>query len=115
MAFLRTVCGLLTALVLTGFALANSQPASVIYSPVHDPLEVPLYLVAGSCLGGGFVLGGLLVWINNAHRRRTTRRQRRSLHLPAGAAQARQNPGGHEPHGAELFPVLPAQENSAIK
>lgn len=79
MKFLQSLFGLVLAVVLAVFCVSNLQSVSVTYSPVHDPLEVPLYAVA---LGGvllGFLTGALMMWMNAVPKSWAKRREIKGL------------------------------------
>ena len=116
MAFFRTIFGFIIAVLLIGFAVSNRQATTLIYSPIHDPLEVPLYLIALIFLATGFILGGLIVWTNSAPTRKVKRQQRKTikaLEKELGTLQTKSS-NDRKPD-SEFFPALPAKENSSIK
>lgn len=78
-AIIRWIVSLLVAVAAILFAVANREAASVVWSPLHAPVELPLFVWV---LGGtliGFVLGGFMVWLNGAAVRRERRRQRKII------------------------------------
>lgn len=79
MNFIRTIFGFILAITLVAFAVSNRQSAELVYSPVHDTLDVPLYLIALLFMALGFVLGGFAVWINGGKTRRLKRQQRKTI------------------------------------
>jgi len=116
MAFFRTIFGFVLAITLTGFAIANRQETTLIYSPVHEPLNVPLYLITLIFLALGFILGGMVVWMNNAPTRKVKRQQRKtikSLEKELGSLQTKSS-NDLKPD-SEFFPALPVKEKSSIK
>ena len=46
MFIIRGIIGLVLTLSLAGFAAMNTDPIEVFISPLHDPVDFPLYLVA---------------------------------------------------------------------
>ena len=79
MNFIRTIFGFILAIALVAFAVSNRQNAELVYSPVHNTLDVPLYLIALLFMALGFVLGGFTVWINSGKTRRLKRQQRKTI------------------------------------
>jgi len=62
MAFIKWLIALPFIIGAVAFAIANPEPVSIIWSPLHDPVTLPLYAVALAFLGGGFFLGALMTW-----------------------------------------------------
>lgn len=79
MRLLHNILGALFALLLVAFAVFNRQNVAFVYSPFHDPLELPLYLIALGLMGIGFIAGGAAVWLNMAGLRRARRQQRKTI------------------------------------
>lgn len=79
MTLIRTIFGFILAIALVAFAVANRQTATLVYSPVHDTLDVPLYLIALLFMALGFILGSVTVWINSGKTRRIKRQQRKTI------------------------------------
>lgn len=117
MAFLRAIFGFIIAILLIGFAVANRQATTLVYSPVHEPLEIPLYLITLIFMAIGFILGGLAVWINSAPTRKVKRQQRKTIKELEKELETLQtkNDQTPAPPDSEFFPALPAQDNSSIK
>ena len=126
MGFLRTFFGFVLAACLITFAVANRQIIPLVYSPIHDPLEIPLYMITLGFLAGGFLLGSFVVWMNGASTRRTGRKQRKtikSLEKELSTLQNQTETAKAPP--SDFFPALPkstedktalpARENSSIK
>lgn len=78
-AFLRWILGFIITVAAVLFALANRTIVSVIWSPFHSAMEVPVFLPALASLVLGFMLGGAMVWLNGAERRREQRHQRKQI------------------------------------
>jgi uncharacterized integral membrane protein len=79
MKFFRWIAGSLVALGVILFAVANTQTASVTWSPLHPDIAAPLSLICLSALVLGFVMGGFLVWVNEWPGRRERRRQKKYI------------------------------------
>ena len=56
------------------FALANPTNVMLTWSPIHEPKELPLYFIALSFLGIGFLLGAVIAWLNMGKTRADKRR-----------------------------------------
>lgn len=64
MTFLRWIAGTLFAIAAVLFAVANLADVSVVWSPFHPALVMPLSVFGLGMAAVGFVAGGVLVWIN---------------------------------------------------
>ncbi len=62
MTFFRYIFSTLLALAAVVFAVANMQSANVFYSPVHNPLDLPVAVIALGAAAIGFFFGGLFIW-----------------------------------------------------
>lgn len=76
---LRWILGLIAALVITYFAVANRHPVDVYWSPVHDPLHVPMYLPVLVVAGVAFFAGSVMVWISTLPMRLEGWKQKRKM------------------------------------
>ena len=116
MSLVRTLFSFILAIALTAFAVSNRQSAPLIYSPIHEPLDVPLYLIALLFMAGGFVLGAVAAWMNGGKTRKIKRQQRKTikaLEKELGALSKDKDKADAPP--SEFFPALPKGENSSIK
>ena len=115
MSLIRSLIGFIFAILLVGFALANRQDTTLIYSPLHEPLTVPLYLITLLFLALGFVLGAVLTWLNGAPNRKTRRQQRKKIkELEKELDHINNDPKSKPPApAAEIFPALPARHTTA--
>ncbi|MCC6597842.1 MAG: DUF1049 domain-containing protein [Alphaproteobacteria bacterium] len=108
MGLIRTIFGFVLAIALTVFAILNQQSVSVILSPVHDAVEMPLYLIALYMLGTGFFIGALTVWLNSGSLRRLKRRQRKTIKtLEKELKDIKETKPPSAPPPADFFPALP--------
>lgn len=108
MAFLRWIAGFLIAIAIAGWAAFNRTPVEMIWSPVHDPVSMPLYLVGLAALAAGFIFGGAVVWINSAPLRREKRRQGKEIRiLEKEIGTLKKEKSGESPPAADMFPILP--------
>ncbi len=75
----RYIIGFALAALLAAFAIANRQSVEVAWSPFHDPLHIPLYLVVLVLMAFGFVFGAAMVWLNTLPLRLAARRQKKQM------------------------------------
>jgi len=71
---LRLIIGLPLVLLLVLFALSNAEPVRIGIWPTDYSLETPLSIAVLTGAAIAFLLGGLLVWINELGQRRRARR-----------------------------------------
>jgi len=71
---LRLIIGLPLVLLLALFALSNAEPVRIGIWPTDYSLETPLSIAVLAGAAIAFLLGGLLVWINELGQRRRARR-----------------------------------------
>ena len=118
MSFLRAIFGFTIAIILTAFAVANRQDIILNYSPIHAPLELPLYLIALLFLVIGFIFGTVLMWLNSAPVHRLKRQQRKTIKaLEKELSRLKTNSKDDTiVPSSELFPALPStqKENAAL-
>lgn len=75
--FLRWILGLAMIVASVFFALANRDPVSVTWSPVHPSITMPVFAVGLGGLILGMLTGALMIWLDGGELRRDARRQRR--------------------------------------
>lgn len=108
MSLIRGIAGFILAALLTAFAIFNRQNVEVSFSPVHEPLSLPLYLVVLGMFAGGFLIGGFIVWVNAGSTRKLTRKQRKQLKaLEKELEHIKETDQGTTPPPADFFPALP--------
>ncbi len=73
MTFLKWIIGVPLVIGAIAFAVANGDLVLFTWSPLHDPLEWPLYALVLAALSIGFVIGSLMTWAA-AHAVRKERR-----------------------------------------
>lgn len=78
-ALIRWVLGFLLTLVFVFFAAFNRQPVELFYSPLHDPIELPLFAVALGFSALAFLIGGVTVWLSDGKIRRERRGLKRTV------------------------------------
>ena len=57
----------------------NAQTISVMWSPVHDTIDLPLYAIIIGSLLLGFITGCIALWFNTGHLRKTKRQQKKQI------------------------------------
>ncbi len=65
MAILRGIIGLVLAILVAAFAVANRQGVEIIWSPLHPSVTIPVYALALGLLIIGFAMGGLMAWLGS--------------------------------------------------
>lgn len=76
---LRSLFSILFAAAAILFALGNLEMTRLTWSPVNEPMALPVFVIG---LGGvlvGFVAGGFTVWLNGATVRKERRQQRKTI------------------------------------
>lgn len=116
MTLLRSLIGFVIALAAAAFAIANRQSVDVVYSPIHDPITLPLYLIVLGLTALGFILGGIFVWISMGTLRKTKRQQKKLIKtLEKELKAVNENDAISISPSSEFFPVLPEPTNHGIK
>ncbi|MCB1650473.1 MAG: LapA family protein [Alphaproteobacteria bacterium] len=121
-AFIRGLVAFFLVVVLTVFAVANMHSVDVSMTPVHQPFQTPLYLIALGFMAAGFVVGGFFVWLNGSAGRSLGRQQKRQIKVLEKELGRLQEESGGEAFNpsSEFFPALPISslpkaQNPAIK
>jgi uncharacterized integral membrane protein len=78
---LRLIIGVPLLVLLVLFALSNPIPVRLTLWPTDFAVEVPLSLAILTLTGAAFVIGALLVWINELGQRRRARRAEHMVRL----------------------------------
>lgn len=81
MAFIRFIIGIVITVAVAGFAVMNPFDVEIVFSPVHQAVTLPFYIIFCGSLFVGFLIGGFLVWLNGASVRRERRKQARDIKL----------------------------------
>ena len=79
MSFLKWVLSLPLLIAVILFALHNQDNVPVIFSPMHDTAQIPLYLICSFFLSLGFLFGTILTWISFSDLRRERRQQKKTI------------------------------------
>jgi len=105
MAFIRWIFGFIIMLVIAGFAIANRSSALLVWSPIHPPLELPVFVIGLALMAMGFFLGSFMTWLNMGKVRRERRRQKKTIKLLEKELQA-VNENTSEDAPSDFFPAL---------
>lgn len=81
MQFIRWLIAIPFIVAAVLFALAHRQSVDFHWSPFHDPVTVPLYLLTLGLTAGGFVLGAVATWIGTGGLRRDNRQQKKTVRM----------------------------------
>lgn len=82
MTIMKWLIGVPLVVLAIAFAVANGEDVSFTWSPIHDPVNWPLYALVLCALMAGFIIGSFMTWIaGHAHRkeRRTIVRDNKKL------------------------------------
>ncbi len=114
MELLRGIFGAILALLLAGFAVYNRTPVEITFSPIHEPIMLPLYLVSLGLMALGFILGGGFVWFSMGKLRKTRREQKKLIKsLEKDLKAVNENGAGHITPASEFFPALTHKTRNA--
>ena len=61
------------------FALANPEIVSITWNPFEPAINLPLYFVALTFLGMGFLLGTFIAWLGMSKTRKERRQQKKQI------------------------------------
>ncbi len=109
MNIIRWIAGAIITLAAVAFAVANIDMVSVIWSPLHEPFEMPLSLLCLATFAVGFVSGSLLLWLKNwpvLLERRRQKRQIEKLRIELAGSE-RQIPVANLPYNGTSSKALP--------
>jgi len=98
---------LCTALIV--FAVFNLQNVSLTYSPLHEPLEIPLYIIALGFMALGYLLGAATVWLNSLSARWDSRKTRKEIQSLRKELEKRGHSESKDKPPDDLFPALPGK------
>lgn len=110
---IRWILGLFVAVILCVFAAANRDPVSLVWSPLHPPAELPLYLITLILMSTGFILGSVITWLNTGKLRQTKRKQKKHIRDLEKQLEAVNENGHQDSPPSDFFPALP--KTSAAK
>lgn len=78
-ALIRGLISILVSVTAIFFALANRESVKLVWSPLNDPVELPLFVVGLGALGFGFIAGALIMWLRTFGFKFQLRRQKRQI------------------------------------
>ena len=81
MAILRFIIGLIITIFIAAFAVLNREEVLLTWSPIHDPITLPIYAVALASMAIGFIIGGTIVWLNAGKVRKEKRKQKKNIKI----------------------------------
>lgn len=108
MGFVRWIIGFLIAILFAGFAAMNRQSVTLYISPVHDPIEWPLFALILGVAAIGFLIGAATVWLNDGKLRREKRQQKRQIKTLEAELKKAETPAIHIKSGNTDIAALPA-------
>ena len=73
MTLMKWLIGVPLVVLAIAFAVANGESVSFTWSPIHDPVNWPLYALVLAALMIGFIIGSFMTWIAG-HAQRKERR-----------------------------------------
>lgn len=101
------IIGFIIAASVTAFAVFNRHSVDLFWSPVNEPVSLPLYAVGLGFMVYGFLVGAAIVWLSGSAVRRSRRKQIkriRELEKELHTDEALLRTG---PPPADFFPALP--------
>lgn len=66
-------------ILIVAFVALNRQQVDFYYSPLNENLTLPLWLIGLVIYALGFLIGALLLWLNNQHYKKELKITRRKL------------------------------------
>ncbi|MCC7305334.1 MAG: LapA family protein [Alphaproteobacteria bacterium] len=79
MRLIRWSAGFVLAVLIAAFAVANRQTVPVTWSPLHEALPLPVYVLVLVSLAAGFICGGIIMWLSESPLRRERRAQKKQI------------------------------------
>lgn len=108
MAFLRWIVGFILSVVVAALAVMNRNMVDVVISPVHPAFSIPLYMVFLPALAAGFLIGGVVMWLNTAGLRREKRQQKKAIRLLTKEVEGlKEDRFTSSPPAQEIFSSVP--------
>lgn len=106
MGFIRSIFGFLVMLIVLIFAAGNRHDVEVFYTPFTPPVHLPLYAIVLSLMALGFIMGGVLVWLNESPLRQDRRKSKKEIKILQKKINTLKK-DSNAPPASELFPALP--------
>jgi len=76
---LRWILGLVVTVIAILFAIANRASVALVWSPVNDPVNLPLCAPVLIGVAAGFLLGGAFVWLAAGSQRSEHRQHKKKI------------------------------------
>lgn len=76
---LRSIFSIVIAAILIVFSLGNRQKVDIVWSPIHESAELPVYFLILIALLIGFLIGGIMVWLNYVPIKRINKKQNKKI------------------------------------
>lgn len=105
---IRWIAGFVIVIGFAAFAALNRQTTVFYFTPLHDPIEWPLFALILAAAGAGFLLGAFTVWFNESKTRQERRAQRKQIKVlekELEHAETAQKKSLSQPDSA-LFPAI---------
>ena len=97
-AFFRWAMSVIIMVGVILFTFANRENVAIKFSPLHAPIETYSFALALGALSLGFVMGGVMVWLNSTKIRIERRKQRKEITRLEKEIEALQNiTDAHDP------------------
>ncbi len=107
---IRWFLGLIFALTIAAFAAFNRNEISVTWNPLGEPEMLPAYVLILCSFAIGFILGGIIVWLNGGQSRKVKRKQNKEIkRLEKELAHTREDKFTPPTSVPEIFPALPSK------
>lgn len=68
-----------TLIFVVAFVVLNRQETTLYFSPISDPITLPLWIMGLILFGVGFTTGALLLWLNSFPTRKELRTTQKKL------------------------------------
>lgn len=110
MTFLRWIVAVPIIVAAVLFAIAHPQPVDFVWSPVNEPVTIPLFALTLGLCALGFILGALATWLGMGKVRQDRRAQKKAIKtLEKDLAAANENviKAREEARAAQPQPITP--------
>ena len=77
--FFKYLLKFVAIILIVSFLALNRQETTLYYSPLNDPLTLPLWLMGLVLFAFGFTIGALLLWLNSWPIKKELSRTRKQL------------------------------------
>lgn len=79
MSLIANILSFTLTILIALFCILNIKSVDIIFSPLHDPISLPLYAVVLSSLALGFIIGACTLWVNSGTLRKARKQQRKQI------------------------------------